>query len=181
MSQVCFKNKRVDYDHFLEHTFWFLQRAMSGSQSQVYESRSAGPPPSPERTEVGMMMMDAMGLSKNLNMDMQQLVMRPTGSSLSLSLSGLSGDDNGDYYDCATAVSSMSINADPSWGPTSPDSGALMQARDSAMLRYKEKKKNRKYGNQKKTQYHHDLQCHNMCVMGLPFIFFFCISNFFGY
>ncbi|CAM6025453.1 unnamed protein product [Sphagnum balticum] len=142
---VCFKNKRVDYDHFLEHTFWFLQGAMSGSQSQVYESRSAGPPPSPERTEVGMMMMDAMGLSKNLNMDMQQLVMRPTGSSLSLSLSGLSGDDSGDYYDCTTAVSSMLINADPSWGPTSPDSGALMQARDSAMLRYKEKKKNRKF------------------------------------
>ncbi|KAH8953675.1 hypothetical protein BDL97_08G039600 [Sphagnum fallax] len=119
--------------------------AMSGSQSQVYESRSAGPPPSPERTEVGMMMMGAMGLSKNLNMDMQQLVMRPTGSSLSLSLSGLSGDDSGDYYDCTTAVSSMLINADPSWGPTSPDSGALTQARDSAMLRYKEKKKNRKF------------------------------------
>jgi hypothetical protein len=128
-----------------------------------------------------MMMMDAMGLSKNLNMDMQQLVMRPTGSSLSLSLSGLSGEDSGDYYDCTTAVSSMLINADPSWGPTSPDSGALMQARDSAMLRYKEKKKNRKYGNQKNTQYCHDLQCHNMCVTGLPFIFFFCISNFFGY
>jgi hypothetical protein len=148
VSQVCFKNKRVDYDHFIEHTFWFLQGAISGSQSQVYESRSAGPPPSPERTEVGMMMMGAMGLSKNLNMDMQQLVMRPTGSGLSLSLSGLSGDDSGDYYDCTTAVSSMLINADPSWGPTSPDSGALMQARDSAMLRYKEKKKNRKYGNQ---------------------------------
>ncbi|CAN5974846.1 unnamed protein product [Sphagnum jensenii] len=109
----------------------------------VYESRSAGPPPSPERTEVGMMMMGAMGLSNN--MDMQQLVMRPTGSSLSLSLSGLSGDDSGDYYDCTTAVSSMLINADPSWGPTSPDSGALTQARDSAMLRYKEKKKNRKF------------------------------------
>ncbi len=145
MSQVGFKNKRVDYDRLLEHTFWFLQAVMSGSQSQVYESRSAGQPPSPERTEVGMMMMGAMGLSKNLNMDMQQLVMRSTGSSLSLSLSGLSGDDSGDYYDCTTAVSSMLINADPSWGPTSPDSGALMQARDSAMLRYKEKKKIRKY------------------------------------
>jgi hypothetical protein len=145
VSQVGFKNKRVDYDRLLEHTFWFLQAVMSGSQSQVYESRSAGQPPSPERTEVGMMMMGAMGLSKNLNMDMQQLVMRSTGSSLSLSLSGLSGDDSGDYYDCTTAVSSMLINADPSWGPTSPDSGALMQARDSAMLRYKEKKKNRKF------------------------------------
>ncbi|CAM6034199.1 unnamed protein product [Sphagnum compactum] len=119
--------------------------------SSVYESRSAGPPPSPERSEVGMMMMGAMGLSKNLNMDMQQLVMRPTGSSLSLSLSGLSGDDSGDYYGCTTAVSSMLINADPSWGPTSPDSGALMQARDSAMLRYKEKKKNRKFD--KKVRY----------------------------
>jgi hypothetical protein len=30
----------------------------------------------------------------------------------------------------------------------------------------------------KKIQYHHDLQCHNMCVMGLPFIFFFALVIF---
>ncbi|CAK9273734.1 unnamed protein product [Sphagnum jensenii] len=69
---------------------------------------------------------------------------RPTGSSLSLSLSGVSGDSS-DYHEC-TAASSMLINTDSSWVPTSPDRGALThQARDSAMLRYKEKKKIRKF------------------------------------
>ncbi|CAK9268585.1 unnamed protein product [Sphagnum jensenii] len=72
------------------------------------------------------------------------LLSQPTGSSLSLPLSGLSGDSS-DYLEC-TAASSMFLNADPpSWGPTSPDSGALTQARNSAMLRYKEKKKIRKF------------------------------------
>lgn len=63
-------------------------------------------------------------------------------SSLSLSLSGLSGDSN--YYDCG-ASSSMFLKGDPPWGPTSPDSAGLVQARNYAMLRYMEKKKSRKY------------------------------------
>ncbi|CAM6045313.1 unnamed protein product [Sphagnum compactum] len=70
-------------------------------------------------------------------------LMQRTGSSLSLSLSALSGDSS-DYHDCA-AASSMFINADPPLGSTSPDSVSLTQARDSAMLRYKEKKKIRKF------------------------------------
>lgn len=70
---------------------------------------------------------------------------RPTGSSMSLSLSGLSAESSGaDYHDCGVSPAFMS-NADPSsWGEASPDSRALAQARDSAMLRYKEKKKTRK-------------------------------------
>ncbi|CAK9871285.1 unnamed protein product [Sphagnum jensenii] len=115
-------------------------------QTQGYKGESAGqgpgPPPSPEMSEVGMMM-GAAGLSSS-NMESLQLVSQPTGSSLSLPLSGLSGDSS-DYLEC-TAASSMFLNADPpSWGPTSPDSGALTQARNSAMLRYKEKKKIRKF------------------------------------
>ncbi|CAM6043152.1 unnamed protein product [Sphagnum compactum] len=78
------------------------------------------------------------------NMESLRLVSQPTGSSLSLPLSGLSGDSS-DHLEC-TAASSMFLNADPpSWGPTSPDSGAFTQARNSAMLRYKEKKKIRKF------------------------------------
>ncbi len=128
----------------------FLQGAMSGvsgcPQTQGYKGELAGqgpgPPPSPEMSEVGMMM-GAAGLSSS-NMESLQLVSQPTGSSLSLPLSGLSGDSS-DYLEC-TAASSMFLNADPpSWAPTSPDSGALTQARNSAMLRYKEKKKIRKY------------------------------------
>jgi len=128
----------------------FLQGAMTGGsggpQTQGYKGESAGqgpgPPPSPEMSEVGMVM-GAAGLSSS-NMESLQLVSQPTGSSLSLPLSGLSGDSS-DYHEC-TAASSMFLNADPhSWGPTSPDSGAVTQARNSAMLRYKEKKKIRKY------------------------------------
>jgi hypothetical protein len=117
-----------------------------GPQTQGYKGESAGqgpgPPQSPEVSEVRMMM-GAAGLSSS-NMEDLQLVSQPTGSSLSLPLSGLSGDSS-DYHEC-TAASSMFLNADPpSCGPTSPDSGALTQARNSAMLRYKEKKKIRKY------------------------------------
>jgi len=124
---------------------------MNGAELQVYEEeglagQGPGPPPSPpEISEIGKMM-SATGLSECPDMEMQQLVQqqRPTGSSLSLSLSGVSGGSS-DYHEC-TAASSMLINTDSSWVPTSPDRGALThQARDSAMLRYKEKKKIRKY------------------------------------
>ncbi|CAM6005366.1 unnamed protein product, partial [Sphagnum balticum] len=121
------------------------------NRQQVYEEeglagQGPGPPPSPpEISEIGKMM-SATGLSGCPDMEMQQLLQqqRPTGSSLSLSLSGVSGDSS-DYHEC-TAASSMLINTDSSWVPTSPDRGALThQARDSAMLRYKEKKKIRKF------------------------------------
>lgn len=48
-------------------------------------------------------------------------------------------------------ASSAIPKGDPPWGSTSPDSGALAQARDDAMLRYKEKRRNRQYG--KKIRY----------------------------
>jgi len=125
--------------------------AMSGTELQVYAEeglagQGPGPPPSPpEISEIGKMM-SATVLSGCPDMEMQQLVQQrqPTGSSFSLSLSGVSGDSS-DYHEC-TAASSMLINTDSSWVPTSPDRGALThQARDSAMLRYKEKKKTRKF------------------------------------
>jgi hypothetical protein len=127
-----------------------LQGAISGVELQVYEEeglagQGPGPPPSPpEIREIGKMM-SATGLSGYPDMEMQRVQQwRPTGSSLSLSLSGVSGDST-DYHEC-TAASSILINTDSSWVPTSPDRGALThQARDSAMLRYKEKKKTRKY------------------------------------
>jgi len=124
---------------------------MNGAELQVYEEeglagQGPGPPPSPpEISEIGKMM-SATGLNGCPDMEMQQLVQqrRPTGSSLSRSLSGVSGDSS-DYHEC-TAASSMLINTDSSWVPTSPDRVALThQARDLAMLRYKEKKKIRKF------------------------------------
>jgi hypothetical protein len=91
-------------------------------------------------SEVGMII-GTPGQRGHHDMEMK-VVMQRTGSSLSLSLSALSGDSS-DYHDSA-AASSMLINADPPLGSTSPDSVSLTQARDSAMLRYKEKKKTRK-------------------------------------
>lgn len=72
------------------------------------------------------------------------LSLRPSRSSLSLSMSGISGDSSGaDYYEYG--ASPVFLTGDPPWVPTSPDSAALTQARNHAMLRYKEKKINRKY------------------------------------
>lgn len=68
---------------------------------------------------------------------------RKPRSSLSLSLSGHSGESSAaDYQDCG--VSTTCLKGDPPWCPTSPES-AFSQARDNAMLRYKEKKKLRMF------------------------------------
>lgn len=73
-----------------------------------------------------------------------------TRSTLSLSLSGMSGDSSGpDYLDCD--ASSFVLKPDPAWALAIPDNGAVSQARDIAMVRYMEKKRNRKY--EKKIRY----------------------------
>uniref|UniRef100_A0A0D6QR80 CCT domain-containing protein n=1 Tax=Araucaria cunninghamii TaxID=56994 RepID=A0A0D6QR80_ARACU len=75
---------------------------------------------------------------------------RPPHSSLSISLSGHSGGESSaaDYQECG--VSPSCLKDEPPWHPTSPET-AFSQARDSAMLRYKEKKKARKF--EKKIRY----------------------------
>lgn len=68
---------------------------------------------------------------------------RKPHSSLSLSLSGHSGESSAaDYQDCS--VSTRCLKGDPPWGPTSPES-VFSQARGNAMMRYKEKKKLRMF------------------------------------
>lgn len=69
-------------------------------------------------------------------------------SSLSLSFSGLTGESSaGDYQDCG--VSSMLLMGEPPWFASSgggPDTASLASvSRDSALNRYKEKKKKRKW------------------------------------
>jgi len=65
-------------------------------------------------------------------------------SSLSLTASGLSGDSS-DYVECSAASTMMHTpGGDSSLGSGSVDSVTFAQARDSAMLRYKEKKKIRR-------------------------------------
>lgn len=60
--------------------------------------------------------------------------------------SGPSGG-SGDYQDCnASPLFRGALSSgEPSIGSRSPDSVSIAQARDSAMLRYKEKRKNRRF------------------------------------
>ncbi|KAF9608067.1 hypothetical protein IFM89_005982 [Coptis chinensis] len=69
---------------------------------------------------------------------------RQAHSSLSISFSGLTGDSNaGDYQD--SGVSSMLLMDEPPWLPPGPESSYPSASRDSAVMRYKEKKKARKF------------------------------------
>ncbi|XP_008803171.2 zinc finger protein CONSTANS-LIKE 10 [Phoenix dactylifera] len=76
---------------------------------------------------------------------------RQARSSLSLSFSGLTGESSaGDYQDCG--MSSGLFMGEPPWCPTAPESSSYTPAgRDSAVMRYKEKKKARKF--EKKIRY----------------------------
>eukprot|EP00252_Welwitschia_mirabilis_P023172 TRINITY_DN6497_c0_g2_i1.p1 TRINITY_DN6497_c0_g2~~TRINITY_DN6497_c0_g2_i1.p1 ORF type:complete len:164 (-),score=30.18 TRINITY_DN6497_c0_g2_i1:795-1286(-) len=63
--------------------------------------------------------------------------------SLSVCVSGLSGESSvADYQDCGVSV--MCRKGEPPWSATSPES-TFSHARDNAMMRYKEKKKARKF------------------------------------
>ena len=68
---------------------------------------------------------------------------RQAHSSLSLSFSGLTGESStGDFQDCG--VSSMLLMGEPPWCSPCPENSLPSASRDSAVLRYKEKKKARK-------------------------------------
>jgi hypothetical protein len=69
--------------------------------------------------------------------------MRQPRSSLSLSFSGLTGESSaGDHQDCV--VSSVLLMGEPPWHPPGPEGSYAGGSRDSAITRYKEKKKRRK-------------------------------------
>lgn len=74
---------------------------------------------------------------------------RQARSSISLSFSGLTGESSaGDYPE----MSSMLLMGEPPWYPTGTEGSSFPAAnRDSAVMRYKEKKKNRKF--EKKIRY----------------------------
>ncbi|XAR68237.1 hypothetical protein NMG60_11003303 [Bertholletia excelsa] len=68
----------------------------------------------------------------------------------SLSFSGLTGESSaGDYQDCD--ASSMLLMGEPPWGSQCPESSIPSTSRSSAVMRYKEKKKTRKF--EKKVRY----------------------------
>nr|WQK28214.1 CONSTANS-like protein 6 [Cymbidium sinense] len=75
---------------------------------------------------------------------------RGAHSSLSVSFSGLTGESSaGDYQECG--VSSMLIVGEPPWYAPGPESSIKAANRGDAVMRYKEKKKIRKF--EKKIRY----------------------------
>ncbi|KAG2611231.1 zinc finger protein CONSTANS-LIKE 9-like isoform X4 [Panicum virgatum] len=69
---------------------------------------------------------------------------RQARSSLSLSFSGFTGESSaGDHQDCV--VSSLLLMGEPPWQPPGPEGSIAGGSRDSALTRYKEKKKRRKF------------------------------------
>ncbi|OVA19738.1 zinc finger protein [Macleaya cordata] len=69
---------------------------------------------------------------------------RQANSSRSLSFSGFTGESSaGDYQDCG--VSSMLGMGEPPWYPPGTEGSFTSAGRDSAVLRYREKKKARKF------------------------------------
>ncbi|KAF8410893.1 hypothetical protein HHK36_003430 [Tetracentron sinense] len=69
---------------------------------------------------------------------------RQAYSSFSHSFSGMTGESSaGDYQDCV--VSSMFLMGEPPWYPPSLENSNPSASRDSAVMRYKEKKKTRKF------------------------------------
>lgn len=90
--------------------------------------------------EIAMAMNDIDGVACNMS---SQFVARPALTSRSLTFSGRSGD-SGDYQDCNASPTFFS-SGETSLDAKSPDSVSIAQARDSAMLRYKEKRKIRRF------------------------------------
>ncbi|PKA50511.1 Zinc finger protein CONSTANS-LIKE 9 [Apostasia shenzhenica] len=75
---------------------------------------------------------------------------RQARSSLSLSFSGLTGESSaGDYQD--SEMSSILLMGEPPWYPCGPDGSIQAANRDNAVMRYKEKKKIRRF--EKKIRY----------------------------
>ncbi|CAN6274623.1 unnamed protein product [Urochloa humidicola] len=69
---------------------------------------------------------------------------RQVRSSKSQSFSGLTGESSaGDHQDCG--VSPMLLMGEPPWHPPGPEGSVAGGSRDSALTRYKEKKKRRKF------------------------------------
>ncbi|CAO1941940.1 unnamed protein product [Urochloa humidicola] len=69
---------------------------------------------------------------------------RQVRSSISQSFSGLTGESSaGDHQDCG--VSPMLLMGEPPWHPPGPEGSVAGGSRDSALTRYKEKKKRRKF------------------------------------
>lgn len=106
----------------------------------MVEPADPGQPDVHHVMEIAMAMNDMDGAACNMS---SQFVARPALRSCSLTLSGRSGD-SGDYQDCNASPLFFS-SGETSLGSRSPDSVSIAQARDSAMLRYKEKRKIRRF------------------------------------
>ncbi|WOL19432.1 zinc finger protein CONSTANS-LIKE 9-like [Canna indica] len=136
---------------------FFDMRETSGANSNcqgefVAEASSAGQDMPMQATCSNAVSADSQMSNPGKNADSSMFFpARKAHSSLSLSFSGLTGEScAGDYQDCG--VSSTLLIGDPPVFASGPENFSLPTAsRDSAVMRYKEKKKTRKF--EKKIRY----------------------------
>ncbi|CAL9136024.1 Zinc finger protein [Musa troglodytarum] len=142
-------------DHGIDVIFdpWDTCAANSNCQDEfVGEASSEGQVKPMPTTCSNAVSADSVMSNPGQNVDSSMfLPARQAHSCLSFSFSGLTGESNArDYQDCG--VSSMLLMSEPPVFPAGPESSMLPTAsRDSAVMRYKEKKKTRKF--EKKIRY----------------------------
>ncbi|KAF3796806.1 Zinc finger protein CONSTANS-LIKE 9 [Nymphaea thermarum] len=121
-------------------------------QAIIEEPLAAGPSKKMQTACRSMVSADSVTSNPGLDTEMNlRFAPRQACSSLSLPFSGLSGESSpGDYQDCG--ISSMLLMGEPPpWFPSAPEGSHPQASRDSAVRRYKEKKKTRKF--EKKIRY----------------------------
>ncbi|KAJ8505467.1 hypothetical protein OPV22_006353 [Ensete ventricosum] len=148
-------NHIFDDDDGIDSFFDLRETSAANSNHQdefVREASSAGQPNPMLATRSNAVSADSVMSNRGKNADSRLLISaRHAHSSLSLSFSGLTGESSaGDYQDCWG--SSVPFRGEPPWFPADPENSQLPTAsRDNAVMRYKEKKKARKF--EKKIRY----------------------------
>ncbi|CAL9091418.1 unnamed protein product [Musa textilis] len=148
-------NHIFDDDDDIDSFFDLRETSAANSNHQdefVGEASSAGQPNPMLATHSNAVSANSVMSNRGKNADSRLFFSaRHAHSSLSLSFSGLTGESSaGDYQDCGG--SSVPFRGESPWFPADPENSQLPTAsRDSAVMRYKEKKKARKF--EKKIRY----------------------------
>ncbi|KAK8940389.1 Zinc finger protein CONSTANS-LIKE 10 [Platanthera zijinensis] len=120
----------------------------SNCQSEfVAEATSAGQPKSMKAAGSNAVSSDSMMSNQGAKADSSMSIHgRQAHSNLSLTFSSLTGESSAsDYQD--SGMSSMPFMCEPPWFPTGPENSIQTANRDNAVMRYKQKKKERKFDN----------------------------------
>eukprot|EP00249_Psilotum_nudum_P014866 c25039_g1_i1 orf=517-2430(-) len=114
----------------------------TGSNKGASQSSAPGSLQNSEKSVLGAAFEKETGLNRDGGFS-TSFSSLPVQSHHSLTIPKLNGDNVVDNHECG--ASSVFYKEKPPWASTSTDNQALAQARDNAMQRYKQKKKNRLY------------------------------------